>query len=267
MRPAPTLFDLHGRSALVTGATGYLGSAMAWALAEAGATVLVNSRDAGRADGLVEAIRNAGLQARPAVFDVTDRGGLQAAVEACLGEDPLHILINNAYAGGAGTVETASPDAYAGSYDVTVASAHVLLQTALPALRRAVQHEGEASVINLASMYGMVSPDIGLYDNPSGANPPFYGAAKAALIQWSRYAACEFGNEGIRVNSVSPGPFPTPQVHQQNAEFVARLVRKVPMARVGQADEIRGPILFLASPASSFVNGANIVVDGGWTAW
>lgn len=267
MKPAPTLFDLHGRSALVTGATGYLGSVMAWALAEAGATVLVNSRDTGRADRLVAAIREAGLQARPAVFDVTDRDGLAAAVEACLREDSLHVLINNAYAGGAGTVETASSDAYAGSYDVTVASAHVLLQTALPALRRAVQRDGDAAVINVASMYGMVSPDIGLYDDPSSANPPFYGAAKAALIQWSRYAACEFGKESIRVNSLSPGPFPAPQMHERDAEFVSRLARKVPMARVGQADEIRGPVLFLASAASSFVNGANIVVDGGWTAW
>lgn len=267
MKPAPTLFDLRGRSALVTGATGYLGSAMAWALAEAGATVLVNSRDSARADRQVAEIRDAGLQARPAVFDVTDRDGLQAAVAACLGEDPLHILINNAYAGGAGTVENASPDDYAGSYDVTVVSAHTLLQATLPALRRAVQSDGYASVINIASMYGMVSPDLGVYDDPSGANPPFYGAAKAALIQWSRYAACEFGKESIRVNSLSPGPFPSPQVHEQNAEFVARLTRKVPMARVGQADEIRGPILFLASAASSFVNGANIVVDGGWTAW
>lgn len=267
MKSASTLFDLHDRSALVTGATGYLGSAMAWALAEAGATVLVNSRDAARADRQVAAMRDAGLQARSAVFDVTDRDGLQVAVAACLGEEPLHILINNAYAGGAGTVEKASPDAYGGSYDVTVTSAHVLLQTVLPALRRAVQRDGYASVVNIASMYGMVSPDIGLYDDPTGANPPFYGAAKAALIQWSRYAACEFGKEGIRVNSLSPGSFPAPQVHEQNAEFVARLARKVPMARVGQADEIRGPILFLASTASSFVNGANIVVDGGWTAW
>lgn len=267
MIPVSKLFDLHNRTALVTGATGYLGSAMAWALAEAGAKVLVNSRDAARADLQAAAIREAGLQARPAVFDVTDRSGLQSAIRSCLGDAPLHILINNAYAGGAGTIAHAAADAYAGSYDITVASAHVLLQTALPALRRGVQRDGYASVINIASMYGMVSPDIGLYDTPTGANPPFYGAAKAALIQWSRYAACEFGKEGIRVNSLSPGPFPAPAVQEQNAEFVARLARKVPMARVGQAEEIRGPILFLASAASSYVNGANIVVDGGWTAW
>ena len=134
-------------------------------------------------------------------------------------------------------------------------------------MRKAVQQNGEASVINLASMYAMVNPDQRIYVSAAEVNPPFYGAAKAALIQWTRYAACEFGAEGIRVNSISPGPFPSEAVQKNNPAFIEKLASKVPMRRIGLSDEIKGPTLFLASSASSFVNGTNIVVDGGWTCW
>src|SRR5258707_3109708 len=104
----------------------------------------------------------------------------------------------------------------------------------------------------------METPDHPPPNPPQPTNPPFYGAAKAALLQWTRYAACEFGPEGIRVNSISPGPFPSESVQKSNPAFIDRLSNKVPMGRIGRADEIRGPTLFLASSASSFVNGANI---------
>ena len=266
MQSSADLFSLTGRTALVTGATGHLGTVMGWALARAGAHVLVNSRCSRRAGALVEAMRAEGLAASPAVFDLTD-STRRGAASVLFADQPLHILVNNAYAGGAGTIGASSADAYRESYDIAVVAAHDLLIGALPALRLAVRRDGDASVINIASMYGSVSPDPRVYAAPEAVNPPFYGAAKAALIQWSRYAACEFGREGIRVNSLSPGPFPAPAVQAGSPEFVAALAAKVPMGRVGSAEEIGGPLLFLASPAASFVNGTNLVVDGGWTAW
>lgn len=259
--------DLHGRTALITGATGYLGSAMAWALAEAGAEVLINARKAASAERLVGEMHGKGLRAQPAVFDVLDGDAIESAADHHFGDRPLNIIVNNAYAGGGGTIIHSSAAAYAESYDVAVVSAHRLLRATLPALRRAVERDGQASVVNIASMYGLVSPDARVYDTAKGANPPFYGAAKAALIQWTRYAACEFGSEGIRVNSISPGPFPSQGVRESNAKFVSRLAQRVPLGRVGRAGEIAGPVLFLASDASSYVNGTNLVVDGGWTAW
>jgi len=260
------IFSLKGKTALLTGATGHLGVPMAYILAEAGANVLINSRSPERSMRLVSELRAKGFEAESAVFDVTSKPAVEDFVGRVKGR-PLHILINNAYVGGAGSIELSMAETYTASYDVTVVAAHRLLQSLLPNLRHAVQQCNDASVINVASMYAVVSPDQRIYESESSVNPPFYGASKAALLHWTRYAACEFGKEKIRVNAISPGPFPSELVQSSHPDFVASLGKRVPLGRIGEAEEIRGPVLFLASNASSFVNGANIMADGGWTCW
>lgn len=259
------IFSLENKVALVTGGTGYLGKAMVKILAESGAHVFINGRDLDRINSLVSELQQEGLLVSSATFDITDSNAINAFFTKEISH--LDILINNAYAGGAGTIVCNEKKSYIDSYDISLGATHELFTIALPSLRKAVQDRGGASVINMASMYGIVSPDLRIYDSPQGANPPFYGAAKAALIQWTRYAACEFGRENIRVNTISPGPFPSLSVQQSNPDFIQRLTHKVPMGRVGSADEIRGAILFLASDAASYVNGTNLVIDGGWTCW
>jgi NAD(P)-dependent dehydrogenase (short-subunit alcohol dehydrogenase family) len=264
--PGLDKFSLSGRNVLLTGASGYLGAAMAWSLAECGATVFINSRSKASSEKLVHDLRNSGLLAETAVFDLTNQSEIdQFFITREAG--PLHCLINNAYGGSGGTVQSSSSDAYTKSFDVGLTGAHRIFTASLPGLRRSVQEVGDASVINIASMYGMVSPDLGIYGTAEGSNPPFYGATKAALIQWTRYAACEFGSEGIRVNSISPGAFPSKPVQENHPDFIERLERKIPMGRIGKAEEVCGPVIFLASLASSYVNGANLTIDGGWTAW
>jgi NAD(P)-dependent dehydrogenase (short-subunit alcohol dehydrogenase family) len=267
MKKGTQIFSVKGKNALITGATGHLGTAMAYILAEAGANVWVNSRSQETSAALVKILIDLGYSAEPAVFDVTSHQEIDNFFSTKIGE-PLDILINNACAGQGGNIELSNAKAYTDSYDVTLIAAHNLLTIALPNLRNAVKQNGEASVINLGTMYALVSPDLRNYgSSPQLANPPFYGAAKAALLQWTRYAACEFGHEGIRVNSVTPGPFPSGSIKKENPSFIKVLTNKVPLNRMGVSDEIKGPILFLASSASSFVTGANLVVDGGWTSW
>lgn len=259
-------FSLEGKNVLVTGATGYLGRAIVLGLSQLGARTFVNGRDRSSVSAFVEEVQAENLFAESAVFDINDEAAVQAWFQE-IGGMPLHGLVNNAYAGGAGSIETSSDTEFRDSYEIALVSANRILREALPSLRTAVSETGGASVVNIGSMYGTVSPDQSIYSGKSAANPPFYGAAKAALIQWTRYAACEFGAEGIRVNSVSPGPFPSHAVQASNVEFVKTLASKVPMGRIGQAEELQGPLSFLISDAASFVNGANLAVDGGWTCW
>lgn len=261
-----SLFSLQDKYVLITGATGYLGREMTWAAAEAGATVLVNSRSVERATDLVHILQLKGYRAELAVFDVNNIQSIDNYFSKYAPES-LDVLVNNAYFGGAGSIEVCSGDDYASGYKVTVEAAHLVFTAALSRLRLAAKKKSYASVINIASMYGLVSPDQKVYSSKATVNPPFYGAAKAALIQWTRYAACEFGGEGIRVNAISPGPFPSDDVQRLQPDFVNSLNKRVPMGRIGNSAELRGPFVFLASRASSYVNGANIVVDGGWTCW
>jgi NAD(P)-dependent dehydrogenase (short-subunit alcohol dehydrogenase family) len=265
MKQGIEMFSLAGKTALITGATGYLGSAMAESLAQAGAHVLVNSRSQEACNRLAAKIRSAGYSAESLPFDVTDEALVRKKCRKLV-KSPLHVLINNAASTNLGNIQASFANAYRQRYEVILVAAHNLLQGALQGLRKSVKETGDASVINIASMYGVVSPDPRIYSSGREVSPPFYGAAKAALLQWTRYAACEFAGEGIRVNAISPGPFPSKDA-QKKKRFIEKLSEKNPTGRVGQADEIKGPVLFLASSASTYVNGANIAVDGGWTSW
>lgn len=263
-RKVNDIFSLCGCNALITGGTGYLGREMCYGLAEAGAHVVIQGRDEVKVQELVQEISCAGYSCEGAIFDLLDEDQTCSYFDKfALGK--LNVLVNNAYSGASGTIECCSDNEYRDSYEVGLVVVQRLFKLCLSMLRQGQKLDGIASCINIASMYGVVSPDLDIYDSSHQSNPPFYGAVKAALIQWSRYAACEFGREGIRVNSISPGPFPNLLVQEHAPSFIDKLENKVPMKRIGQAKEIRGAVIFLASNAASYVNGNNLKVDGGWT--
>jgi len=261
-------FRLDGRVCFLSGATGHLGPAMAEALASAGAWVLANGRNADAVASLVSDLHGKGGKASAFSFDVTDRAAVKDAIDQ-IGKEHgrLDVIVNNASSGRTGTFEETSSADFEELYRVNVVAAFQIMQTALPLLRKSAAFTAGASVVNVASMYGSVSPDPAIYGNSGANNPPSYGAAKAALIQLTRYAACHFAPEKVRVNCISPGPFPARHYLDRDPEFHSRLKAKVPMQRTGEARELQGPLLFLASDASSFVTGVNLAVDGGWTAW
>ena len=204
--------------------------------------------------------------AEEASFDVTNNESIESWIKK-LDIDRFHGLINNAYSGKSGTIETSMEDDFRSSYEITVVSAQKLFNKLLPFFRNATSRKELVSIINVSSMYGFVCPDLKVYEEKNLANPPFYGASKAALHQWSKYGACEFSFEGIRFNTLSPGPFPNKEVQEKSPEFIEQLASKVPMGRVGRLNEIGGPVVFLISDESSFINGANLEVNGGWTCW
>ena len=125
----------------------------------------------------------------------------------------------------------------------------------------------KGAIVNISSMYGLVSPQPNLYDDfPQFHNPPAYGISKAGVIQFTKYAACHLAEYNIRVNCISPGPFPS-QTVQTHDKFIDELGKRVPLKRIGKPDEMIGPVIFLLSDAASFITGHNLVVDGGWTIW
>ena len=264
-----SLFRLDGRVAFLSGASGWLGRPMARALASAGAHVILNGRKQDTLENFVDELVSAGLSVSVACFDVTE----EASVRVCVDQisrrhGRLDILVNNASSGRPGTIESATAGDFDQLYRVNVTAAFRMIQLSLPLLRRAAEStKGGASVINIASMYGSVSPDPSIYGTSGANNPPYYGAAKAGLIQLTRYSACHLASERIRVNCISPGPFPSLQVLERDPDFHSRLCARNPMHRTGEPAELMGPLLFLASDASSYVTGTNLAVDGGWTAW
>lgn len=258
------LFSLKDKVALVTGATGHLGEQIVLALCASGAQVILNGRNKAKLEILNTKLQGAGFKTVVCQADLLNSSEVEQQLTPLLQRyGRLDVLINNAYAGKPGLGSDPTLTQFTQAYDICVLAAYHLFKICLPFLQ--VSQSG--SVINIGTMYAHVSPDPSIYGTSGMNNPPYYGAAKAGLIQLTRYLACHYAKENIRVNSISPGPFPSNDVIQKSPEFIENLQQKVPMKRIGNASEIQGPILFLASEASSYITGTDIKVDGGWTAW
>lgn len=258
------LFRLDGCSAFVSGAAGHLGREMSRALCEAGAHVILNGRDEARLKDFEGELRAEGFSAARAAFDVADFTQVRKFFASL---ERLDVLVNNAVSMTPRPFAELEPADFEKTYASAVTAAFEAVRAARPALRAAAEANGDASVVNISSMYAAVAPDAGIYARPEQASPFHYGPAKAALIQLTRHLAAELGHEKIRVNALVPGPFPTGAVAAGDPSFARRLSAKTMLGRTGEAGEIRGPVLFLATRASSFVTGTALAVDGGWTAW
>lgn len=260
---------LRGKNALVTGSTGFLGSSISLALASAGAFVFMTGRDRPGLEQLLQRVTEAGGQGKVVISDLNNQEGLTSLVQILKRETRdkgLHILVNNAHPTSLPGDTQRREESIRDSLAIAVHVISYLTEELSPQMVEAVGQSGDASVINIASMYGTVAPPPELYQDNPFKSEPWYGAAKASMIQLSRYYASFLGSEGIRVNSISPGPFPKTELKEKFPEFIERLTDKVPLGRVGKPEELAQCCVFLASTMSSFVSGHNLAVDGGWTA-
>ena len=258
----PPVFDLSNRDIWVMGGAGHLGRAVVHLLARMEARVLCADLEQ-RAHAFVD---EAELAPRvvPETLDVNDTGAVAAFVRAQIDArgtpDGLVILTYASTAKRLDELDVADFDRVNhGNLTATFALARAVGP-------RMAEHGG-GSIVLFSSMYGSVAPDPRIYEAPMNPNPVEYGVGKAGIQQMARYFAVHWGAQGVRCNSISPGPFPNPAICEGQPEFIAKLAEKVPLGRVGSAGEIAGAAAFLLCDASSFITGHNLAVDGGWTAW
>jgi NAD(P)-dependent dehydrogenase (short-subunit alcohol dehydrogenase family) len=259
------LFSLKGKTALVTGGAGHLGTSLCLALAQAGAQVIVAGRNQVKCQELAARLqRDTGIRSWGMNLDIRDMDSVKSAIEQLIeSTGSLDILVNNAAFYSGLDLEKMGEDEWLAGLDGTVNHVFRCTNAVIPAMKQA----GGGSIINISSMYGMVSPNPAVYRDSGLGNPPNYGAGKAAVLQFTRYSACYLGPYKIRVNAISPGPFPNPGVQAEHPWFIAELAAKTPLGRIGEPSELMGAVVYLASEASSYVTGTNLVVDGGWTSW
>jgi NAD(P)-dependent dehydrogenase (short-subunit alcohol dehydrogenase family) len=274
-------FDLTGRVALVTGAVGLLGKEHCKALRSAGASVVVaDTRLAACrafADELASMPGGSSSDAPkvlPVEIDVTSKASLEKArdeVFEALGR--LDVLVNNAaindmfespQAGAElSKFENYPLDLWQRSLDVNVTGVFLCCQVLGTPMAKA----GRGSIVNIGSTYGLVAPDQSLYKRPDGTQSFYksasYPATKGAVLSFTRFLAAYWGSAGVRVNALCPGGIE----NGQDAYFLESYGKKTPLGRMGRRNEMGGAVVFLASDASSYMTGAALVVDGGFTAW
>ena len=257
------LFDLDGRVAVVTGGLGQLGTVYVAGLTERGMKVAVFDVASGEVPDGALAFE----------VDVTDRVSLEEAVSAVVAEWGVpHVLVNNAGLDSppnapveeVGPFETYPEESFDAVMDVNVKGPFLASQVIGSAMAR----EGRGSIVNVSSIYGLLSPVQDLYAfrrerGETFVKPVAYSVSKSAILNLTRYLATYWAKDGVRVNTLTLAG-----VHNdQPPEFLEAYNARVPMGRMLEAPEALGAVVFLASDASSYVTGANLVVDGGWSAW
>ena len=268
-------FSMKGKSVIVTGGAGLLGKQFSLTLAQAGAQVMVADLNLTLAQQQAGAIITEGLDAEACVVNVTEPASTKAMVNATLEKfGRLDVLINCAALDPKFDhehQESQSDNAFENySWEAWQASLNVNLGGAFLASQAAVQpmlSQGQGVIINICSTYGLVGPDQRIYpcaeDGTYRYKPVDYTVTKAGILGLTHYLAAYYAGKNIRVNALSPGGVYID--HDEN--FVKNYSDRTILGRMAHLDEMNGAILFLASDGSSYMTGANLIVDGGWTAW
>lgn len=265
------LFSLEGKVSVVTGALGLIGQHHCYALSEAGSNIIVADIDEKKC---VEFSKKLSTESIGIHLDVTDKNSIQNLLKIALDKfGKIDVLVNNAaindmfenpfIAGDLSKFENYPLEMWQRSIDVNLTG--VFLCSQIIGSEMAKRKSG--SIINVASTYGMVAPDQSLYQKPDGTQDffksPSYPATKSAILNFTRFLAAYWGKNNVRVNTLTPGGVE----NNQDDYFINNYSKKTMLNRMAKPDDYKGAIVFLASDASSYMTGANLVVDGGWTAW
>lgn len=280
MSEVTQLFDIHGRTAVVTGGAGLLGMQFCRTLAQAGARVVVADLNASTAAQAADTLVAEGLVASSIAVNVTHPQSVKDMAAEALGRfGSLDILVNSAaldpkfdpqhQAGeasaarpGSGAFETFPLEAWTSALEVNLTGAFLCCQAVAPAML----DQGRGVIINICSTYGLVGPDQRIYQRPGQPaqfKPVYYTVTKAGILGLTRYLATYYAGKNLRVNALTPGGV----YNGHDEAFLQAYSARTVIGRMANRDEMNGALLFLASDASSYMTGSNLVVDGGWTAW
>lgn len=263
------LFSLEGKVALVTGACGLLGKQHCMALAEAGAKVVVADMNEVDTENFAASLGEGHLAVR---MDVTETDSIEAAKQTLMDKyGRLDVLVNNAaindmfenpsLAAEQSKFENYPLSSWNQSWQVNVTGVFLCAQV----LGKIMVQQGSGSIINIASTYGVVAPDQSIYKNQNGEQlffkSPVYPVTKSAVLGFTKYLAAYWGKQKVRVNALSPGGVE----NQQDDYFMQNYAAKTLLNRMSAATDYKGAIMFLASEASAYMTGGNLIVDGGWT--
>jgi NAD(P)-dependent dehydrogenase (short-subunit alcohol dehydrogenase family) len=253
-------FSLAGKRAVITGGAGLIGREIAAALAQAGGRVLIADVNEEKGKGLVDELTRMDLRAEYAFFDIADIEHLKeeiASLRLRLGY--IDVWVNSAYprtSDWGNKVESISPESWRKNVDMHLNGYAMASKYAAEGMT-----ERGGSIINFGSVYGVLGGDFSLYRGTEMTLPMAYAAIKGGIINLSRYLATYFGEYNIRINSICPGGV----FDHQPEMFVERYVMKTPLKRMAQPEDVASAALFLASDAASYISGATIMVDGGWS--
>ena len=253
-------FSLENKIAVVTGGAGLYGRQIVQALAEAGASVLIASRNGAQIEEFAAELCSSGLAVHSHTCDLTKEDeilGLRDFVTGRFGK--LDILFNNAVArAGRGFFEMSGEE-----WEASMRVNSTGLFLACRHLSEPMRRQRSGSIVNIGSIYGMVGPDLSIYEGTNLQNPANYSFSKGGMINFTRYLAALLGPDGVRVNCISPGGLSTPEMPER---FRAQYAKRTLLGRMAGPDDIKGAAVFLASQASAYVTGINLPVDAGWTA-
>ncbi|MEZ0219354.1 MAG: SDR family oxidoreductase [Tardiphaga sp.] len=253
-------FSLEGKTAIVTGSAGLFGRQIAEALAEAGATTVLASRNLVALDELAGSMRERQLKVLTRRYDQGDESTITALLGSVVAETGgVDVLVNNA------VVRPMRDWDYEGASQDFAESMRVNA-TGLYNMHRVfgnhMASRGGGSIVNIGSIQGMVGPDFSLYEGLDWGCPPEYFFHKGGLLQLTRFVAAKLGSKGVRVNALSPGGFS----NNQDPRFVERYCARTFVGRMANQSDLKGAVVFLASDASTYITGTNLPVDGGYTS-
>tara|TARA_B100001029_G_C15034479_1_gene439208 strand:+ start:573 stop:1352 length:780 start_codon:yes stop_codon:yes gene_type:complete len=259
------MVKLNNKFFIVTGATDHIGNAVAEEICKANGNLILVSKNLSKLSRLKKKlVSKYKVQIKIFRCDLLNVKSIKVSINKIKKNySYINGIVNCAYKGKTGGINFISEKDFKDASSINLIAPFLFIsKLKKPFEKASKKFKQTSSIVNVASMYGIVSPEPTNYKNQKSINPIHYGATKSALIQMSKYLACNLNVKHMRVNSISPGAIPP-----TGKKNLSKLKKRIPLGRFGKPIEIAKPIVFLLSNDSSYINGTNLIVDGGWTSW